>query len=53
VSESEPFYRPHPDLFDDADAYREFTNFAARLKEAGLAGRFPPDSARSLRLGRG
>jgi hypothetical protein len=44
VSNSEPFYLPRPDLLAHADAYREFTNFAARLKAAGLSGRFPPDT---------
>jgi hypothetical protein len=44
VSDSEPFYLPRPDLFGHEDAYRQFTNFAARLKEAGFADRFPPDT---------
>jgi hypothetical protein len=44
VSDSEPFYLPPPDLFGHADAYRQYTNYAARLKEAGLASRFPPDT---------
>jgi hypothetical protein len=43
VSDSEPFYMPDPDLFGHADAYRAFTGYAARLEEAGLADRFPPE----------
>ena len=41
---SEPFYMPPPALFGHADAYRLFTNYAAKLEAAGLAGRFPEDA---------
>jgi hypothetical protein len=44
VGDSEPFYLPPPDLFGHADAYREYTNYAARLREAGFADRLPPDT---------
>ena len=39
----DPFYFPDPDLFRHPDAYPLLTGFAARLEEAGLAGRFPPE----------
>ena len=40
----DPFYFPDPDLFRHTDVYPLFTGFAARLEEAGLAGRFPPEN---------
>jgi hypothetical protein len=43
LSPEDPFYFPDPDLFRHPDAYPLFTGFAARLEEAGLAGRFPPE----------
>lgn len=44
VSDSEPFYMPSPELFGHSDAYSLFTGYAAKLEDAGLADRFPPDS---------
>jgi hypothetical protein len=41
---AEPFYMPDPDLFGHADAYRQYTRYAAELEEAGLAGRFPDEA---------
>ena len=35
---------PSPSMFGHADAYRMFTGYAARLEEAGPAGRFPPEA---------
>jgi hypothetical protein len=45
VSESEPFYFPSPDLFGHPAAYPLYTGYAAKLEEAGLAERFPPQAA--------
>jgi hypothetical protein len=44
VSDSEPFYMPSPDMFGHPDAYRMYTGYAAKLEEAGLADRFPPEA---------
>lgn len=45
VSEFEPFYFPSPDLFGHPAAYPLYTGYAAKLEEAGLAERFPPQAA--------
>jgi hypothetical protein len=34
---------PDPDLFGNPDAYLLYTRYAAELKDAGLADRFPAD----------
>ena len=39
------FYSPDPDKFGHPGAYALFTAFASRLEEAGLASRFPTDTA--------
>lgn len=44
LSDSEPFYMPSPDLFGHSDAYSLFTGYAAKLEEAGLAGRSPAET---------
>lgn len=35
---------PAPDLFRHGDAYRLYTGYAAKLEQAGLAARFPPEA---------
>ena len=41
---TEPFYTPPPALFAHPNAYRLYTSYAAKLKDAGLAERFPVDA---------
>jgi hypothetical protein len=40
---SAPFYFPRPDLFGKKFAWEQYTTYAARLEDAGLADHFPSE----------